>query len=175
MVDPVLSSVARLALALVFANAALHKLRDFGGFTTALRAHRLLPAPMVGGSAVALIGLELGLVIMLLLPGHAASAGWGAAALLMLYSGAIGINLARGRRDIDCGCTLRPQPISIWQLVRNAALIGAAGVVAAPMADRSLVWVDLISLVGALATLALLWLAIDTLGGLRTTARSLGR
>ena len=32
---------------------------------------------------------------------HAAAA---AALLLALYAGAIGVNLARGRRDIDCGC-----------------------------------------------------------------------
>jgi hypothetical protein len=51
--------------------------------------------------------------------------------LLVVYAGAIGANLWRGRRHIDCGCGLgsRAQPISLGLIARNALLIGLCGLV----------------------------------------------
>ena len=60
---------------------------------------------------------------------RATAAGSAAAAILLgLFSVAIGINLARGRSHIDCGCfqsALRQQ-LSISLLVRNGFLIALA-------------------------------------------------
>jgi hypothetical protein len=61
------------------------------------------------------------------------------AALLALYSGAIGVNLARGRRR-DRLRLLRPaqrQPLSLALLLRNAGLIALALVCALPVARAS--------------------------------------
>jgi hypothetical protein len=73
--------------------------------------------------------VALGAVI----PFTARAAMVAAAVLLLVYAAAIGINLARGRRDIDCGCMgpANRQLLSGWLLLRNGllaaiALIGAA-------------------------------------------------
>lgn len=50
--------------------------------------------------------------------------------LLIAFTIAIGINLARGNR-IDCNCfgTLSKKPISEWSIVRNLVLIGGLSIV----------------------------------------------
>jgi Methylamine utilisation protein MauE len=163
MIDPVVAWLARLALAGVFAAAALHKWRDLGAFTAAVAAHRLVPEASAGALARALAVTETAVAVGLLVPASAPRAAWIAAALLALYTGAIAINLARGRREIDCGCSARPQPLSGGLLARNAALAAAALPAALPTGARALVWIDALTAIAALAALALLWLAAQTL------------
>ncbi|KAI2674675.1 MauE/DoxX family redox-associated membrane protein, partial [Pseudomonas sp. TNT3] len=47
---------------------------------------------------------------------------------IALYAAAIGINLWRGRRDIDCGCAGpdQVQPLRPVLLLRNSVLVGLA-------------------------------------------------
>jgi len=169
MVDPVLAWVARLALAGVLAGAALHKWRDLGAFAGAIAAHRIVPEATVHGVALSLAVFETAVAAGLLVPASAAFAGPGAAALLALYTGAISINLARGRRDIDCGCSARPQPLSPGLLARNALLAAATLPASLPTASRAVGWVDALSASAALAALAFLWLAAQALAfGART-------
>jgi len=163
MIDPVAAWLARLALAGVFAAAALHKWRDLGGFTAAVAAHRLAPEASVGALARALAACETAVAFGLFAPATAPRAAWVAAALLALYSGAIAINLARGRREIDCGCSARPQPLTGGLLARNAALAAAAIPAALPDSGRALVWVDALTAAAGLSALALIWLAAQTL------------
>ena len=89
----------------------------------------------------------------------------GAAALLALYAAAIAVNLARGRRHLDCGCAgpaLR-RPISGWLVVRNLVLVAIALADLAPLSTRPLVWVDALTVVAATAALAACWMAADRL------------
>jgi hypothetical protein len=88
-----------------------------------------------------------------------------AIALLALYSAAIALNLARGRRDIDCGC-LGPghrQPLSEWLVARNAAAAIAAATLLAPVDGRPWSWLDALSVSACAACLALLWAAANRL------------
>lgn len=163
MIDPVAAWLARLALAGVFAAAALHKWRDLDAFAAAVAAHRLVPEASVGGLAPLLAACETAVAVSLIVPASAPYAAWVAAALLALYSGAIAINLARGRHEIDCGCSARPQPLSGALLARNSALAVAAIPAALPESGRALVWVDALTAAAGLAALALLWLAAQTL------------
>ena len=163
MIDPIAAWLARLALAGVFAAAALHKWRDLGAFTAALSAHRLAPDASAGALARAFAVCETAVAVGLLAPASAPGAAGVAAALLAIYSGAIAINLARGRREIDCGCSARPQPLSGVLLARNAALAAAVIPAALPESGRALVWVDALSAAAGLAALALLWLAAQSL------------
>ena len=174
MIDPIAAWLARLALAGVFAAAALHKWRDLGAFTGAVAAHRLVPDAWASALACALAACETAVAVGLIVPASAPRAAWVAAALLALYSGAIAINLARGRREIDCGCSARPQPLSGGLLARNAALAAAAILAALPESGRALVWIDALSAAAGLAALALLWLAAQTLA-FGVPARFLGR
>src|SRR5262245_65540349 len=100
--DPALDLTFRAGLALLFAVAAVHKLRDPRGFPAPLSYYRLLPAGIAGVAGMGLVGAELAVVAALVVDRRAGLAG--AAALLVLYAGAMAINLARGRRHIDCGC-----------------------------------------------------------------------
>jgi len=162
--DPLVSWLLRSALALLFASAALHKLRDLEDFRTTLADYEILPSAWVSVGVGMLIASESGVAIMLLGVGGAA-AGLASLVLLTLYSFAIGLNLMRGRREIDCGC-LGPafrQPLSPGLILRNAILGVAAAAVALPVGVRSLHAIDGISLVFGLVTLALLFHAIQIL------------
>ncbi len=157
--DPVITTLARLGLALLFAAAAAHKLRDRTRFQGILADYRLLPEALVPAAALSLVGVELGLAAALLGPATAPAAAIAAAGVLSVYALAIGINLARGRRDIDCGCGGPGQRLHPGLLARNAALVAVCGVAALPVAPRPLSILDAFSVTLGLAGLALVWLA----------------
>ena len=172
--DPVVSAIARYTLVAVFGLAAIHKLRDPLAFSGVVRGYRLLPDVLAPGVTVSLVALESTGVIALLWPGLAWVGALLIGGLLVLYSCAIGINLARGRRDVDCGCLGpgRRQPLSGWLLGRNALLGGAALVSAWPVTARSIGWIDFTSMLAAVAGLLLLGAAAMRLLPHDTAARS---
>ena len=173
--DPALGGAASAALALVFAHAAWHKLRDLGAFTASVAAYELVPAPLAALAATQLVVCEAVLFGTLLLPRARMGAAIAALALLALYSGAIAVNLARGRRDLDCGCTgpaLR-QPLSGWLLARNAALGALALGAALPQAPRALGAVDALPISGAALALFALHLAANQLAANAPASRAL--
>jgi len=161
--DPVLDLTFRAALALLFAVAALHKVRDPRGFTATLADYRLLPEGIAGAAGMVLVGAELAVVAALVIDRRAGLAG--AAALLVLYGGAMAVNLARGRRHIDCGCAgpRARRPIGGGIVVRNALLAAAALAGLLPVTARPLAWGDTLTVSGAVLTLAALYLATDRL------------
>jgi len=172
--DPVVVHALRLALALLLAAAALHKLRDPAGFRATLRDYHLLPEPSVGPAGAIFALLEAGLALALLVPRVASTAALTCAALLVVYGGAIGVNLARGRRHVACGC-LGPsadEPLHAGMLVRNGLLALAALAAALPGAGRPLSALDLFTITAAAGGLALLYLAAD---GLAAAARMAAR
>jgi len=164
-VDPAMQMTVRIAVSLLFAWAAIHKLRDVAGFRAALASYELLPRRWAGPGAGLLIAIESGIGIGLWLPGLAAVAGLAAAGLLALYAGAMAINLVRGRRDIDCGCSgiARARPLSGALVVRNGILLIAPLLLALPSTARPLSWLDAVTIGGGAAALALLYAAADGL------------
>jgi len=167
--DPVFGWIARLGLALLFGAALAHKLRDPDGFAATVRDYRMLPARLSAATAkpiaLALAAAEAATAVLLAVPAVDPAGPTLALLLLALYGAAIGTNLARGRRDIDCGC-LGPahrQPLSGWLLVRNGVLGLAAAALFAGDTARALGWVDAVSVVAAVAMLALLWHAVNEL------------
>jgi len=170
--DPALLAALRCALALLWLASAQHKLRDPARFRDALLGYRLVPAPLARALAAGITALELALALALLVPAAAKSAALATAALLALYGLAITVNLARGRRAIDCGCGARPQPLAEGLVLRNAALTGIALAAALPASGRALTGLDAISILGGAAALAALYAAADALlaNGLRSRA-----
>ena len=108
-------------------------------------------------SSMVLPWLEAALAFALLVPASRHLAALGAAALLAGYALAIGINLWRGRRDIDCGCAgpEQAQPIRPVLLARNAALVGLALVASLAPLGRDLGVFDSFVVIAA-STVALL-------------------
>jgi len=163
--DPAIEAALRGALALLFAVAARHKARDLDGFRATLAEYRLLPEGAASVAARLVIVAEVAASVALLVPVLRAPGPFLAAGLLAVYTGAIAINLARGRRDIDCGCAgpaLR-QPLSGWLLGRNGILLAAALACLVPLRPRPLVWVDALTVTGAVAALAAFYGALDRL------------
>jgi hypothetical protein len=161
--DPVIDATLRAALALLFLVAASHKARDPARFRATLGAYRVLPAALVTPAAAAVAAAEVGVAGMLLAPGLRAPALLAAAGLLVVYGAAIAVNLARGRRDIDCGCAgpAVRRPLSGWLVTRNAAFAAAGLTGLVPVRGRPLAWVDAVTVVGATAVLVAVHAALD--------------
>ena len=161
--DPVLDMTARAALALLFVVAAGHKLRDPGRFRSTLAEYRLLPDVLTPLAAALVVAVELAVAAALAVPPLRTPGLVSAAALLLGYAAAIGINLARGRRDLDCGCAgpAVRRPISGWLVARNVALAGVALAGLLPVRPRALVWVDATTVAGGTAVLAALYASLD--------------
>lgn len=121
----------RFFLGLVFLTSSLPKLAAPGDFRRALRNYQLLPLGLVGPVARWLPRVELALALALLV-GIATplTAGLTAAALLV-FSGAVAINLARGRK-IECGCFSGSSPREItWRLVVQDVVLAASAIAVA--------------------------------------------
>jgi len=174
--DPVVTLLARGAFALLFASAAWHKLRDRPAFAGVLAGYRVLPAATVAAAALGVAALEIGVALAWLVPPLGVVAVAGTVALLTLYSTAIGVNLARGRHAIDCGCGIggARQAISEWLIVRNVLLAGAALATLAPVTGRTLAWVDAVTLVGALVVAMSLWTAAHALAAASQRVKAAG-
>jgi uncharacterized membrane protein YphA (DoxX/SURF4 family) len=161
--DPALLGVLRFFLALVLLHAAQHKLRDPASFAGSIADYRILPASLASAAGALLSALELSIGIAILVPATAPQAAAAAALLLLVYSGAILVNLLRGRRDLDCGCSgpARRRPIGEELLFRNALLVLASVTCAGFASTRPLVALDVVTIAGGAGTLALLYAAAD--------------
>jgi methylamine utilization protein MauE len=164
-VDPAVSAIVALGVALLFGAAALHKLADWRRFRLALPGFRLAPAWLVSALAPLLVALECATAVMLPFAGTRRAGALLAAALLACYALAIGINLLRGRTSIDCGClgAGHRQRIGGWMVIRNLVLAAAALAAALPTTGRALTSFDLVTIAGAVLALAALYAAQDAL------------
>lgn len=160
VLDPVVVLVAKYCIALLFALACFGKLTAFPQFRATIAEYELVPESFAGPAAVAVVGIEMVIAGGAFVPLAARAAMVAAAILLLLYAVAIGINLARGRRDIDCGCMgpANRQTLSAWLLLRNGLLASLALVGAAVPGQRTLHAADLalvaLTLLGAAALYA---------------------
>jgi uncharacterized membrane protein YphA (DoxX/SURF4 family) len=163
--DPVIHSILAYSLALLFAVSVLHKLREPKAFRAVVTAYELLPAGLLSVAAVSVIVLEIGVTILFLIPALHVYGAFAAGLLLGGYALAIAVNLARGQRDIDCGCNgfgIR-QMLSPWLVVRNLLLIAICAVVAVPSTGRPLAWPDGVLILFGIVVLALLYTAMQQL------------
>jgi uncharacterized membrane protein YphA (DoxX/SURF4 family) len=157
-IDPAIANLASVALAAIFATSGAMKLADLDLFEGALANYRLVPRMLEKPAAIALPVLECGCAAAVLVPITRAAGALGILALLTIFTGAIAINLARGRTNVDCGCfgpALR-QDLSTWMLLRNAALAALAVAALMPFAVRRIVWLDWVTIaLGAAAAVVL--------------------
>ncbi|WP_298394149.1 MauE/DoxX family redox-associated membrane protein [Sphingobium sp.] len=117
-----------IAVGLLFLAAGIAQWRHRALLPGVIANYRLLPAALVGSAATALPLAEVATGVALLIGLHPLAVVV-AMALLLLFAGAMAINIVRGRSHIDCGCghgALR-HPIG-WPLVaRNVALAALLG------------------------------------------------
>jgi hypothetical protein len=160
--DPVISMAIRVSIAVLFAVAAWHKLRDWPRIGGVITGYRLLPQGASLPAAATLIVFELAVAAGLLLSPQALFA---AALILISYASAIGLNILRGNDRIDCGCLgyLAKAPRLKWAMcLRNAVIALIAIMVAsADVSIRSLVWMDFVTIACVLAGLSILYASLE--------------
>ena len=164
-VDLVLRSIVEFGLGLLFLSSGMQKLRHPRVFRSALSEYRLLPGFLVSWVAALVVVAELVAGFGVFVPDARAYAILAIAVLLLVYTMAIGINLLRGRRDIDCGCggPARRQTLSSWLVVRNLTLMVLALGCLLPAADRVLQWMDFVTIGFGVVAFLLLYAMVNSL------------
>jgi len=133
---------ARLLVALVFVSAAIGKFTHSAEFQGVVARYRLLPQWLLMPVAYGLPPAEAATGVALMAGAAAPWAAWVAIALLLVFALAMGINLLRGRRNIDCGCfqsALR-QTLSWTLVLRNVLLAAVLVPTLAPSAAATGAW-----------------------------------
>ncbi|MHC8314901.1 MauE/DoxX family redox-associated membrane protein [Pseudomonas sp. LB3P31] len=164
-IDPIFIIASALAIAVLLASAATHKLRAPARFNQQLADYQLLPDALVRPASRVIPLLELVIAFALLVPISRSWAALAAAGLIALYASAIGINLWRGRRDIDCGCAGpdQAQPLRPVLLLRNSVLISLALLASLAPLARDLHVFDGFVTIAASAVALLIYAAADGL------------
>jgi uncharacterized membrane protein YphA (DoxX/SURF4 family) len=166
--DPGFALTVRWSLAIVFLLAVIHKLKAPVAFKATMKNYRLLPDFLLTPFLYAVIAAEL-VAVVALLANRSLGSGI-AAGLFTVYTLAILINLIRGRRDIDCGCSgpaIR-QTLSGWLVVRNSGFLAVALLTITASNPRPLVMLDLFTSIAAVATFVLLYFAATYLASAST-------
>ncbi len=167
--DPVVAWTARLVLAAVFGGAAIMKLRALDEFVGVVHNYRLVPEALERPVTYLLPPFEGAVALGLLIEPTRVVAAAAAAGLLLVFAAAMAVNLARGRRNIDCGCfaTVLRQHLS-WGLVGRNLVLAVFALAALPgeLPVRALGWFDVLTTVFAAATAILLYAAYSRLMGL---------
>jgi len=168
--NPLLFMLAKFFLVFVLIAAALSKLRDRDEFHGVVVNYRVLPDMLAYPFARMLPYLELSFAVLLLINAVTAYAGVLVALLLLSFAIAIGINLARGRTHIDCGCLRgaeRGNGIGPYQFARPVLLSGLALYVAhAANAGVTATLGETVLALAAAAMTAILYIGADMLSSL---------
>jgi hypothetical protein len=156
--------VARLTIAVIFAFAAFHALREWAVFGGIVEQYRIAPRWLARIAARILPPLELAAAAALVLPRTSSAGAVLGLCLMALFTVAITINLVRGRVSIDCGCGgASGQRLSPGLVLRN--LVVAFGLVVAWLAPPNGVvdGVTTIGVIGASLALIALYFAANQL------------
>lgn len=130
--------LARLVLCVLFAVAAIKKLRDRSEVAAGLAAFGT-PRRLAAPAAALLIGAELAVVVALLFDRTAYAGAIAASGLLALFTLVVAISVVRGNRP-SCNCfgADDQRPIGWDTVVRNLALLGLGGFVTTNVAAAPL-------------------------------------
>ncbi len=158
-IDPAIRGLCALSLTLIFGASGVIKLRDIEAFEGSLANYQIVPTWLEKPLAYLLPMLECTAAVGLLPTSTRALAASMVLALLLIFSLAISVNLARGRTNIDCGCfgpALR-QELSGWLLLRNLFLMILATFVILPTSGRPTESLDAVTIALGALTLVILY------------------
>lgn len=120
-----LTNTMLMLFSFLFLSSAYSKLSNKNYFIKSIKEYQLLPLFLVKPAAFLIAVTEVFSGIMILIPKTHEVALFFMVLLLLSYSSAIGINLLRGRKYLDCGCNGQDNrtPISVSLLARNVGLM----------------------------------------------------
>jgi hypothetical protein len=156
------AGAASMVLALLFLRAALHKASDRAAFEGVLASYGLGPLGLVGLGARIVPALELICATLLVVPVTSRVGAALAIVLLTVYGAAMALNLAQGRRLLDCGCGGAPLALS-WSLVARNAALAAAAIPASLGLGRPQDWSEAVSIAGVGAAVFLTIVVVERL------------
>jgi uncharacterized membrane protein len=171
-IDPAIRGICVATLAIVLIGSGAAKARKLRAFGDLMRGYALLPDFFIVTAAALITALELMAGAALLLQFSVLGAAT-ALALCLMFAAALGINIARGNTELDCGCSGfgaatasdASSRISPWHVARALFLALMAAALLLPTSLRSTGWLDIwVGLAATLVTLATL-LALDGLLG----------
>jgi len=167
VLDPAFGYLITAGIALLFASAGAHKLQDLDRFAEVFAAYRVLPAALARRLAWLIPSLELCVAASLIWELGRRMAVMAGIAILIAYAFGLGVNLLRGRRDLDCGCGMARdrRAIAGWMVWRNLILAGALGITVWPWSPRPFGWTDFLTVMGGLTAGVTLYAAVDRLLG----------
>jgi cytochrome c oxidase subunit IV len=130
-----LGEVARLTVAVIFALAAFHAMREWTVFGGIVEQYHIVPRRLAVIFAWILPPLELAAAAALVLPETCRPGAMLGMGLMAMFTAAIIVNLARGRVAIDCGCGgASGQKLSMGPVLRNLLVMaGLAFALEAPL------------------------------------------
>lgn len=170
VIDPVISTAALAATSIITLTLALPKVTRQSELRQAVAGFGLLPHALVSPFAFFLPLAEIAASLASLVPATRSAGAVTLVALYVLFSLALGINVARGHTDIECGCNGFRQaggavPASIgWAHVARTLLLAAlAAVVCMPQSARAVVWFDYLSVLGATLVAVAAFFTLDVL------------
>lgn len=122
---PYLLIASAWLLAAIFLFSAFGKLRDRRAFVSIVLDYHILPKHWARRFAAVLPWLEMAVGLMLLLGLSTRIAAALSGLLLLTFIVAMGVNLRRGRKDLNCGCAgvRHHRKISGKLILRNTLLV----------------------------------------------------
>lgn len=168
LLDPLILKLISIGFGLLFLLAAVHKFSTAQQFRIILEEYQVMPRVLAGVVARIVPLVEVVLSVGWFTGFRPGLVAISSAALLGVYTGAIGINLLRGRIHIGCGCgvagsTDGDQQLSSGLILRNSVLIAIALVAVTPTTVRAFAVIDYVTLVTTLLASALLYMAANQL------------
>ena len=161
---------------MIFAGSAAMKFSAPMEFRAAVENHRIVPESIAGLVAWVVPILELAGAAGLFFSDTRDVAALLLLGLLAIFTGAIVLNLARGRRDIDCGCfgPMMRQRLSGWLVVRNIALALMVAAATANPETRTLLPLDYVTIASGALALVILYIVLNYLLANAPTIAALG-
>lgn len=163
--DPAIGYLLVACFSTFFGWAAVQKWHDLAQFGRVVANYDVLPRVAILPMTMAVPMAEASIAVLLWVPSLRAAGAAAGSVLLAVYAVAMGVNLASGRRQIDCGCAPLAQrrPIARWMLWRNGALAAAVLALGLPWGTRVLNCIDGVTILGGLIALCLAYLSVDGL------------
>ena len=118
-----LIALTRIYLALVFIVSGLDKINNLDAFAISIENYRLFPTQIINIFAITIPWIELISGAFLLLGIYIKENSMIIASLLVVFTTAVIIAVARGL-DIDCGCqgTFDGQKVGLLKIIENVSL-----------------------------------------------------
>ncbi len=163
--DSALKFAIALGLAAIFLQSLAHKARDRRRFEAILADYKVVPGWSTAAAGAGIVTLEAIGSVAIMVPDYRSIGALVILGLLATYIGVIVVNLLRGRKNIDCGCSgpAARQNLSWWLVSRNVVLTILALLCILPDSDRTLLPVDFLTIGGGATAIFVAYQSVDHL------------